>query len=101
MTYDVATKFDDWRMKIAKKLSNFGLFRVQYSVFIGDITPNRMQSCKLAIEGMLKNKIPADVRFFPLCKACEGKVMRINSGTYTPGRKKTAARGMPGNIMIS
>ncbi|MHA1370774.1 MAG: CRISPR-associated endonuclease Cas2 [Promethearchaeota archaeon] len=89
VTYDVPATHDEWRTKIAKKLSDFGLFRIQYSVFVGIRSQNSIEACKIAIEDMLKkDSIPADIRFFPLCKSCEQNIMHLNSGNYIASRRR-------------
>jgi CRISPR-associated endonuclease Cas2 len=89
VAYDVPATHDKWRLKVAKLLSNFGLFRIQYSVFSGVICQNVAQSCKIAVENLLRsNQVPADVRFFPLCLSCEGKVLGVNNMDYIAGKKK-------------
>jgi CRISPR-associated endonuclease Cas2 len=99
ITYDIPATHDKWRDKVAKKLSSFGFFRVQYSVFVGDRTVNTTQACKLALESMLKgNFVPADIRFFPLCKSCENGVMRFNNCNYRSVNSKT---GIPSTVLIT
>nr|MDO8109711.1 CRISPR-associated endonuclease Cas2 [Candidatus Sigynarchaeota archaeon] len=99
ITYDVPATHDEWRLKVAKTLSNFGFFRIQYSVFVGDRTNNTVQACKLKLESMLKNNlVPADIRFFPLCTSCAQGTFRINNCNYKPGNAKT---GIPSNILIT
>jgi CRISPR-associated protein Cas2 len=44
--YDIAK--DRTRAKIAKRCVDFGLYRVQKSVFLGDIEPNRVNGIILA-----------------------------------------------------
>ncbi|MHA1750410.1 MAG: CRISPR-associated endonuclease Cas2 [Promethearchaeota archaeon] len=91
ITYDVPATHDDYRNKIASTLLDYHLFRIQYSVFIGWTSVNAINSCKFKIEKMLKkNNVPADIRFFPLCRECENKASRINSLNYKPGNKATS-----------
>lgn len=98
VTYDVPATHDEWRVKVASTLSSFGLFRVQFSVFVGDRTVNTIQACKLKLEQMLKvNHVPADIRFYPLCKQCEQGAARINSENYRPGARLS---GVPSNVLV-
>lgn len=99
ITYDLPVTHDAWREKVAKTLSSFGFFRIQYSVFVGDRTQNTVQACKLKLEAMLKaNQVPADIRFFPLCKSCENDTMRLNNCNYKSGNMKT---GVPTSVLIT
>ena len=57
------------RSKIASKCKNYGLFRVQNSSFIGDISLNRMEM--LALEFKDLNISKQDCIFIiPSCKSC-------------------------------
>ena len=99
VTYDVPATHDEWRVKIAAMLSKFGLFRIQYSVFMGDRTQNVIQACMLSLKTMLKgNTVPADIRFFPLCATCEQGVLRLNNCNYKPGNNVTSA---PASILVT
>nr|MDO8084979.1 CRISPR-associated endonuclease Cas2 [Candidatus Sigynarchaeum springense] len=99
ITYDVPVTHDKWREKLAKVLSDFGFFRIQYSVFVGDRTTNTTQACKLKIEAMLKaGFVPADVRFFPLCKSCEAGAIQVNNCNYKSVNAKT---GVPSTVLIT
>ena len=99
ITYDVPATHDPWREKVAKILSNFGFFRIQYSVFVGDRTQNTLDACKLKIETLLKaNLVPADIRFFPLCKSCENTTLRFNNCNYKSVNAKT---GVSASVLIA
>ncbi|MHA1679578.1 MAG: CRISPR-associated endonuclease Cas2 [Promethearchaeota archaeon] len=98
VAYDIPATHDRWRFRVARELSNAGLFRIQYSVFMGELSNNAMKSCKLIIDSMLsRNRVPADIRFLPLCRTCEKKALRTNTEGYTPGK---IGPTMPSSIVI-
>ena len=64
--YDI--KKDKHRTKIAKLCKHSGLYRVQYSVFLGTLDSNEKDSLKLAIEELI-NKETDSVYIFPMNKS--------------------------------
>lgn len=75
--YDIAD--DRTRTRIAKRCLNFGLYRVQKSVFLGDVEPNRLDE----IELFSKEEMDEDndsVYVFPMCKEDFDKVRIIGQG---------------------
>lgn len=64
--YDI--KKDKIRNRVAKQCKQAGLYRVQYSVFIGSIEDNDRDTLQLQIEGLIE---PDDdsVYIFPMNKA--------------------------------
>lgn len=92
VAYDVPVTHDPWRDKVAKHLSGFGFYRLQYSVFFGNVSSNSADGCKKSLEAKLRaNSVPCDIRFFPLCLTCESKMLMINVNDYIPN-----ARNLPG-----
>ena len=63
--YDVSD--DKKRNKIAKNCKNIGLYRVQKSVFLGDIEKNRIDELKLQCDDIIDKKTDS-VYIFPLCE---------------------------------
>lgn len=63
--YDI--KNDNSRTKIAKACERFGLFRVQYSVFLGSIEPNEKDTLQVEIEDLMNEKEDS-VYMFPMSK---------------------------------
>lgn len=74
--YDVPEKYDDHRTKIAQILKNYGLKRIEYSVFFGNSTINLMETIAMRLESIVK-KIQADIRMFPICKNCLEKSLVV------------------------
>ena len=63
--YDIAK--NRTRTKIAKRCLDFGLYRVQKSVFLGDIEPNRVNEIILASTELM-NLETDSVYVFPMCR---------------------------------
>jgi len=63
--YDI--KNDQSRTKIAKACERSGLFRVQYSVFLGSIDQNEKDSLQVEIEDLM-NEDADSVYMFPMSK---------------------------------
>jgi CRISPR-associated protein Cas2 len=75
--YDI-TK-DRTRTKIAKRCLDFGLYRVQKSVFLGDIEPNRINEIILASTELM-NLETDSVYVFPMCQEDFEKVRIVGQG---------------------
>jgi CRISPR-associated protein Cas2 len=78
VTYDVPEQYNPIRTRIAAVLKNYGLERLQFSVFIGELTPNQAETVSLHINDIL-GRIEADVRMFPICERCYQKLITIRS----------------------
>lgn len=64
--YDI--KDDDVRSKIAKACKQAGLYRVQYSVFLGTIDANQKDTLELKIEKLIDEEQDF-VYIFPMSKS--------------------------------
>lgn len=64
--YDIRS--DKTRNRIVKKCKNVGLYRVQKSVFLGELEDNQLDELKLVFENMI-NKDHDSVYVFPMSKA--------------------------------
>ena len=64
--YDIVE--DKIRNRIVKICKNAGLYRVQYSVFLGDIEENEIDEIKLRIEDLVNLKTDS-VYVFPMTKS--------------------------------
>ncbi len=64
--YDI--KKDKARTKIAKLCKQSGLYRVQYSVFLGTINENEKDSLQLQIEALFDEETDS-VYIFPMSKS--------------------------------
>lgn len=63
--YDIVN--DKVRNKVAKACKQAGLYRVQYSVFLGKLTANEKDSLSLYIEGLI-DELQDSVYLFPMSK---------------------------------
>jgi CRISPR-associated protein Cas2 len=77
VVYDISK--DSTRTKIAKRCLDFGLYRVQKSVFLGDLAPNRVQEILLFSRELLDLATDA-VFVFPMCREDFDKVRVVGQG---------------------
>jgi CRISPR-associated protein Cas2 len=77
VVYDISK--DRTRTKIAKRCLDFGLYRVQKSVFLGDIESNRVDEIILASKELM-NQETDSVYVFPLCREHFDKVRIVGQG---------------------
>lgn len=63
--YDIAN--DKARSKTARYCKQAGLFRVQYSVFLGSVSGNELDELRLQIEGLIDEEVDK-VYLFPMSK---------------------------------
>jgi len=75
--YDISE--DKTRNRIAKRCLNFGLYRVQKSVFLGDVEPNRLDEIELFSREEM-DEATDSVYIFPMCKEDFDKVRIIGQG---------------------
>lgn len=78
VTYDIPEEFNPIRTRIIAVLKNYGLDRLQYSVFIGRLTPNQAETVRLHLDEVI-GAIDADVRMFPICEKCIAKLITVRS----------------------
>jgi CRISPR-associated protein Cas2 len=69
--YDIVD--DKARTKVAKTCLRAGIFRVQYSVFLGDLNANEIDELGLKIKSLI-DESEDRVYIFPLCKEDFSKV---------------------------
>jgi CRISPR-associated protein Cas2 len=77
VVYDISK--DRTRTKIARQCLNFGLYRVQKSVFLGDVPPNRVEEILLFSRELLNLETDA-VYIFPMCRTDFDQVRVIGQG---------------------
>jgi CRISPR-associated protein Cas2 len=77
VVYDISK--DRTRTKIAKRCLDFGLYRVQKSVFLGDIEANRVEEIILASKELM-NEETDSIYVFPLCREDFDKVRIVGQG---------------------
>ena len=74
--YDVSD--NSLRYKVCEACKDFGLFRVQKSVFFGQLETGKIDSLRNKMEGILNNENKKDhdsVLILPVCKSCLSKVL--------------------------
>jgi CRISPR-associated protein Cas2 len=69
VTYDIPD--DRRRTKVMQTLAGYGR-RVQFSVFECELRPNDLEKLHAALGKLVKEG--DDIRFYPLCESCLGKV---------------------------
>ena len=62
--YDIVE--DKLRTKVANKCKDYGLQRIQYSAFFGELSTNRREELNMALRKLLSQHC-ARVHFFPMC----------------------------------
>ena len=77
VVYDIAK--DRTRTKIARRCLDFGLYRVQKSVFLGDLEPNRVDEI-LLFSRELMNLETDSVYIFPMCRPDFDNVRILGQG---------------------
>jgi CRISPR-associated protein Cas2 len=65
VVYDIAN--DRTRTRIARRCLDFGLYRVQKSVFVGNVPPNRVEEILQFSQELLDLQTDA-VYVFPMCR---------------------------------
>lgn len=87
--YDITS--DPLRTELAELCKDFGLKRVQYSCFAGDLTRNRLDMLKLELRVRLRrdDAVATDsVLVVPTCDSCSGQRWRLGPEKVFPDRTK-------------
>jgi CRISPR-associated protein Cas2 len=77
VVYDISD--DRTRTRIARRCLDFGLYRVQKSVFLGDIEGNRVEEILLFSRELLDLQTDS-VYIFPMCREDFEKVRIVGHG---------------------
>ena len=77
VVYDISG--DRARAKMARRCLDFGLCRVQKSVFVGDLPPNRVEEA-LQFSRELLDPATDAVYVFPMCREDFDKVRIVGQG---------------------
>jgi CRISPR-associated protein Cas2 len=77
IVYDISD--DRTRNRIARRCLDFGLYRVQKSVFLGDIESNRVEEILLFSRELLDLQTDS-VYIFPMCREDFEKVRIVGQG---------------------
>ncbi len=65
VVYDIVD--DNKRGKIADVCQDYGLDRIQYSAFLGDLAATHQEELMLKLQSVL-GKLPGNVQLFPICE---------------------------------
>lgn len=65
VVYDISD--DNKRGKIADTCQDYGLDRIQFSAFVGDLAPTHQEELMLKIAAVL-GKLPGKVQLVPVCE---------------------------------
>ncbi len=77
VVYDISD--DKTRTKVARRCLDFGLYRVQESVFLGDIDPLRVEEIDLFSRELMDLQTDS-VYIFPMCREDFDKVRVVGQG---------------------
>lgn len=77
VVYDISS--DKVRAKVARRCLDFGLYRVQKSVFVGEVPPNRVEEIVLFSRELLNLETDA-VYVFPMCRPDFDRVRVVGQG---------------------
>ncbi len=84
------------RLRAADLLQDFGLERVQYSAFAGDLSTNRRQMLEIRIGQLLEQdqrRRPTDrVYVLPMCDSCFGSARFLGEQAHFPDRRRDRFR---------
>jgi len=64
VVYDIVD--DNKRGKIADVCQDYGLDRIQYSSFLGDLAATHQEELMLKLQAVL-GKLPGNIQLFPIC----------------------------------
>ncbi|MEM3589723.1 MAG: CRISPR-associated endonuclease Cas2 [Candidatus Bathyarchaeia archaeon] len=65
--YDITD--DNLRNRVAEALKDYGLSRIQYSAFIGDMPRHRLNSLTVDLKNLIGDRVE-NVQIYPLCDLC-------------------------------
>lgn len=76
LVYDITN--DNSRTKIADACQDYGLDRIQYSAFTGELSRNRQEELMLCIANILGDNT-GNVKLIPVCESDWGKCLEITN----------------------
>ncbi|MEJ5327428.1 MAG: CRISPR-associated endonuclease Cas2 [Candidatus Bathyarchaeia archaeon] len=65
--YDITD--DNLRALVAETLKDYGLQRIQYSAFIGDLRRDELNSLIVDLKNLIRD-LKENVQLYPLCNTC-------------------------------
>ena len=88
--YDITD--DNLRALVAETLKDYGLQRIQYSAFIGDLRRDELNSLLVDLKNLIKD-LTENVQLYPLCDACfkgRKEVGKPKKYEFKEGKEKIA-----------
>ncbi|OEG00198.1 CRISPR-associated endonuclease Cas2 [Vulcanibacillus modesticaldus] len=76
LIYDITD--DKIRNKIAERLKDYGLKRVQYSAFWGKLNQNRREELMFRIQGLL-SKTEGSIILIPVCERDRSQIIKLEN----------------------
>jgi len=83
--YDIVN--DDLRKKVSDVCQNKGMVRIQYSVFYGDITRNKVEELEMEIKNEIKG-YEAVILILQVCEKCSKRKKIIEETSQEEEEKK-------------
>lgn len=88
LIYDITNNY--LRSKVCETCKDFGFFRIQKSVFFGELEADKIYAILKEIEEILNDEYKTDhdsVLILPVCKSCLSKVLtagrKFDAGLYS------------------
>jgi CRISPR-associated protein Cas2 len=81
---------DGLRQRAADLLKDFGLVRVQYSAFAGDLSRNRRGMLEISVKGLLtdvRSAVEDRIYVLPLCDSCFGGARLLGQQAHFPDHR--------------
>ncbi len=88
--YDITD--DNLRVLVAETLKDYGLQRIQYSAFIGDLRRDELNSLLVDLKNLIKD-LTENVQLYPLCDTCfkgRKEVGKPKKYEFKEGKEKIA-----------
>ncbi len=87
LVYDVPTEKSTLRNKVAQKAAEYGMTRLQLSVFIGFLTKEKLENLIVDLEQLLKDQ-EANVRIYAICRHVRNSEIVIVESYHPPTTTK-------------
>jgi len=65
--YDITD--DNLRTLVAETLKDYGLQRIQYSAFVGDLRRDKLNSLTVDLKNLIRDLVE-NVQIYPVCETC-------------------------------
>lgn len=76
LIYDISE--DRLRIKVSEMCKDYGLVRVQYSAFFGELSLNLRGELERRLKELLKKSERSSIFMFPLSEDCLNRVIQID-----------------------